>query len=381
MESTFFVYLLEVSVCMIAFYGLYHMLLKNDNFFQINRLYLLMSVGLSFIIPVIHVTIVQEFIAAPTAITGTTRIVEQVAPAIDIFTVLFILYGIGILFFTVKFLFNLLYISQLVRHAKIKDCQGFKIAFINSKLPVFSFMRTIFWSNNLSYNDQESEQIIKHEQVHINQRHSLDLMFLELANIVLWFNPIITLYKKNLKIIHEYIADHDLYQTQNYHFEYLDLLIKESKNQQRLTLTIAHPFFNNQLKKRLIMIKNINQRSNKFKLCWGLPLLGALMFCFSFETVTVAQIMPDTDSSLSMRMDTLPVDTMVIFDPVTKTETIKYVTRQPDTTPKEPTKAKFDLVEDPTTIDASKWYVDTIITFDPKTYKETVKYAKRKKQE
>ncbi len=327
MYASFFIYLLEVNVCLIVLFLFFHFALKNDNFFQTNRWYLIISLIFSFFIPALHVSVDPEsYSNTAMLILGLDEMIldtiEQeseavIAQSFDLSKILFVIYCCGALLFSLKMFSSLNYIYRIIKKAKIEKRVGYNIVNIDSKLPVFSFFSYIFWSNEMEYENHEVEQIIKHEQVHINQKHSFDLMFFELANIVLWFNPFVYFYKRNLKNIHEFIADQDLFEKQKYYHKYLDLLVRESKRQHQLKLPVVHTFYNNQLKKRLIMIKNNNRQSNKLKVYCCLPFIAALVLCFSFESNVMAQnseaqaspesgniyVVTDTENSFTLKAD------------------------------------------------------------------------------
>ena len=78
----------------------------------------------------------------------------------------------------------------------------------------------------MDYSEDEAQQVLLHELVHVQQRHALDILFFEFVNVMLWFNPYIYEYKKSLKDTHEFIADQHLFQKYNFQIPYVDLLIK-----------------------------------------------------------------------------------------------------------------------------------------------------------
>lgn len=118
------------------------------------------------------------------------------------------------------------------------------------------------------------------------------------------------------------------------------------------------------------MIKNNDRRSNKLRVCWSLPFLAALVFCFSIDTVVVAQ-RAISEESVAPKVR---VDTIITFNPETLEESVKYVTFHEDpvapVSPAPPV-APVAPIEPP-----MPGRIDTIITFDPKTLKESIRIIK-----
>ena len=83
------------------------------------------------------------------------------------------------------------------------------IYFINTEEPgtPFSFFKWLFWNNKIELNSEEGQQIFRHELFHIEQKHSWDIIFMEMISIVFWINPFFYLIKKEIKTIHEFFAD------------------------------------------------------------------------------------------------------------------------------------------------------------------------------
>jgi TonB family protein len=72
----------------------------------------------------------------------------------------------------------------------------------------FSFLKSIFIP---AYTvNEDLDAILKHERVHVRQRHSLDLIFFEILTIIMWFNPLLRLYKRSLREVHEFLADKEV---------------------------------------------------------------------------------------------------------------------------------------------------------------------------
>lgn len=308
MIISFFSYLLKVSICSIILYGFYHLVLRKQNFFQLNRVYLIASVFLSLLIPLFQITIHESELQGINTFIGFDDRIEKGVNEVFLDesiaaqqsflneeSFLFVLYLLGLGFFGIKLIVNLIKVLKLKSKGEIRRLQNHTLVETELDHPIFSFMNMIFWNKSLTYSEEEARQIILHEQVHVDQKHSLDILFLELTQILLWFNPFIYLFKSSLKNTHEYIADQQIYQKYNYQIRYVDLLMKEAKLQRSNSLPVVHTFFNNQLKKRLIMIKNSNKHSSKFRILACLPIITMLVFTFSIDANVLAQTSADAE--------------------------------------------------------------------------------------
>src|SRR6218665_144240 len=128
------------------------------------------------------------------------------------------------------------------------------IRFINTAEPgtPFSFFRWLFWNNRIELSSQKGEQIFRHEIFHIEQKHSLDAVFMEMVTIIFWINPFFHNMKKELKAIHEFLADR-FASNETEKWEYAEMLLMQALNTQH---SLVHPFFHNQIKRRIAMITN-----------------------------------------------------------------------------------------------------------------------------
>lgn len=306
----FLIYLLKVSACLAVFYGLYFFAFRQFTFHTLNRFYLLCTLCLSFIIPLISfettkVVKIEPAVAVETSpIASAPGYAPAYAPMYDSqakatiepvdetpdwrFYVIFIYIAVAVimmLFLCAK----LLKIYQLSRQAIKAD--NLRIVQGDGQLTNASFFNLIFLNTN-GLTDNEKAQIIAHECVHIKHLHSIDVLLVEICKIILWFNPIIYFYKKSLIEVHEFEADQNTIQ-QFDSKNYAHLLLKLGINH-NLDLTnqfSLHPLSTRiqfLFRKRTISIKRV------FYML-GLPLLALSIFAFAkrnekliYETATKA---------------------------------------------------------------------------------------------
>jgi hypothetical protein len=149
----------------------------------------------------------------------------------------------------------------------------YKLINLNDENTAFSFFNYLFIGSNVP----QAETIIAHELVHIRQKHSVDIIFLEIVKIINWFNPFIYLIQRSLKTIHEYIADEQTAAHGQDALAYSSFLLNNAYGIQGSS--IAHSFFNyNLLKKRIIMLnKNRSGKLARLKYLAALPLCAGML--------------------------------------------------------------------------------------------------------
>jgi len=289
-------YLIEVSICWLLFYGIYMLLLKKETFFNINRWYLLSTLGLGLVIPLFTVDFSSLFHQESTSSVvylaeGVSEFeyvisnsVEQ-AQAVDYswLTLVQTIYFIGILVTLTKFLYGFRQIYSLYRTGTITQKGKYKLVLTETPHLPFSFFHYLFWHKDTALEDTDSGKIITHELAHINQWHSIDIIILETLGILLWFSPPIYWYKKSLRAVHEFLADaYVLRDTKKK--QYGHLLIRQV--QSGMQISLANNFIHSQLKQRInMMTRNQSRRKELMRYLPALPLLLLMVLVFSNKNV------------------------------------------------------------------------------------------------
>ena len=286
-------YLLKASVVLGLFLGFYHLLLKRETLFRLNRIFLLSGLGTALVLPLI--TIKKEIII-PAGINQAeaSPIMAQQALAGNGFaweTLLTAAYGIGLFCCGIMLLWQLLKIFKLIRSQQGVRQQGFVyIATRNTTAP-FSFFRYIFY-NPEQHEEKELELILEHERAHAGQYHSVDILFGRLLTMVLWLNPLSWLYQKSIQQNLEYLADAEAIRKVSSIKQYQYTLLKVSGNQ--LTPSLVNTFYSSLIKKRIIMLhQNQSKTIHAFKHLLILPLLAVFLMAFNTEKVYVLEPSPD----------------------------------------------------------------------------------------
>lgn len=278
---SFIKYLLEANLYLVAFYALYYIIFRRETHYQLNRIYLLGSTVLAFIIPFIQVGILNPpasqlqdvvitTINSPIAGTPMKAVADSTWPLISY---LLLAYGIISFFLFIDLTFKIYRLIRLSQINKTIYHETYKLIEIPGENNAFSFFNCLFISPQL----KQSSTIINHELIHIRQKHSWDIIYLELLKVINWFNPVIWLMQGSMKEVHEFIADSQSVSGNSEGVDYTDFLINNAYGINQNTLT--NTFFNQSLLKKRIMMLHQKRSGNaaRLKYLFTLPLICGLL--------------------------------------------------------------------------------------------------------
>ncbi len=285
-------YCIEVTIAWTLFYGIYLIFLKRETFFNVNRWYLMHTAWIGALIPLsrfIPLPVMQEhsvMMEPVQVIHYTTYAVSEAMSAapeqgvINMRSILMSLYILGVVFFSLRFMYGLRNIYRLWKSGEKVKNEGFTLVLSDKYHLPFSFLNCVFLHRSFLENASIKE-ILDHEMIHVKSRHTIDVLFMEILSILFWWNPIIYLYKRELRQTHEYVAD--AYASQHtYKKNYGRILLGQSSSGIELALT--NQFFNSHLKKRITMLykkKSAHYKLSKYLLV--IPVLFFLCVLYSFQ--------------------------------------------------------------------------------------------------
>ncbi len=201
--------------------------------------------------------------------------------------VLWVIYFVGIMVVLLKMMYGLSKIFRYYRQGQKEDFNGYHIITTEAVHLPFSFFNSIYVSRHVPLQDQ-IHTILEHEEIHIRQWHTLDVLMAEMVHAFFWFNPVMIFYKRALRQAHEYLAD-DIICRKNSVSSYTELLL--SKSQSGLELALTNQFFHSQIKKRIqMMTTHKTNRSAAWKYTLVLPILVGLVFIFSCKESQITDI-------------------------------------------------------------------------------------------
>jgi hypothetical protein len=303
MADSIFFYLLESSVCLLLFIALYRLFFSGLTHFTWMRFYMIATVSLSLILPLIIIPVqwnsslnIQDLIGNPylfttgqpqTAVSNEHLLYSgwpgseiKLWPAV--FTVLMAVYFSGAAFKLWSVVRNLRIIKKCIScNPKVRE-ENYWIVNLQNEIPAFSFMSYIFINKDFrNLSDNELQRIRNHELVHIRQHHSFDILFIELASVIFWFNPLMRYIKITIQEIHEFIVDEKIAGEGKQKKEYAQLLLNLTSESGIFNLSAG--FAGPQIRRRIIMMnKQRSQPVKKAVFILMIPVIMCMVLSFSY---------------------------------------------------------------------------------------------------
>lgn len=285
------IHLLKFTASLAILWLFYKLFLENDNRHQFKRFYLLASIFFALIVPFITFT---EYIEATTQSVSLssnlefTTVIEQNVqpPEVDYLPIiLWSVYGIGVLFFGVKFIVNLFRVFNKIRTSEKYFNQSFIYVLIDNLNIPHSFFSYIFLNKDLYKSAQIPKEVLIHEQTHAQQKHSVDILIMELLQIVFWFHPLIYVMKHSIKLNHEFLADEAVIHQGIEASTYQQLLLAFSSNASKHLPTeigITSSINYSSIKKRFTVMKTQTSKTRIWiSTILLLPIIAILFYNFS----------------------------------------------------------------------------------------------------
>jgi bla regulator protein blaR1 len=278
----FFIYLLKVNIVLIVFCLLYYFLLRRLTFYTINRWFLLGSILIASIFPLINV----EKLFTHIKTDDGSHIILNYAPnwnqiklivansesSFTVWNLLYIIYWFGVVAMIISFLVQ---IFSLISIHLSASKNKYSIWTTTMDIQPLSFFRNIY-VNPLKHSSEELQTILQHERVHTLQWHTLDILIAEVNKIIYWFNPGVWVLKNAIRENLEFIADKKVLESgkdaKQYQYELLHVITGAHK-----ATAIATQFSLLHLKNRIKMMnKQKSRKWNKIKYFLLIPILCAV---------------------------------------------------------------------------------------------------------
>ncbi|WP_270088278.1 M56 family metallopeptidase [Sphingobacterium sp. SYP-B4668] len=286
-------YLIIANVSMIFFYSIYHVLMRKLTFFYWNRAYLLASLLLSILVPALQFVdfegswygkeVVPTIKMGITVIQGEEVVLRSQGLQVDLQQVYWISVGIAFLYLLIR----LFAVMRLLRQS--------------DRQMSFSFFHRVHIGKDVA----ASKIIRLHESIHVKQGHTYDILFAELTRVFNWFNPVLHCYIKELKFVHECIADELSARADKR--TYAEILVASALNVP--TYVLYHEFSNQSLlKKRIRMLfRHKSKNINRLKYLLIVPLISLVGFTALAYNDSVDSHIALVGSALDVDMPTRPI--------------------------------------------------------------------------
>lgn len=284
-------YLLKSGLLLAIFFAVYKVLLENESMFRFNRAYLLGSLIFSFIMPLHLFSFETAFETGINTIqldgieirTNRSPLNENLIMH-EIFSILIRVYVVVSIVLAFLFILNVISFLIKLKSKETRLINGVKVILIQESVLPHSFWNAIFVNKADFEMGKIPSELIIHEKAHLEQRHTLDILFVEILKIVFWINPIIPHYKKAIKLNHEFLADEAVNKKFNEVSNYQNLLLEFASNKK--TVALASNINYLITKKRLLMMtKEKSPLKIAFKIGTVVIVCTILLFVFSAKSV------------------------------------------------------------------------------------------------
>lgn len=300
-------YLLKLVLCSGILYITYYLFLENEKMHRYNRIYLLFSMALAFVVPLINIEWQEEktVFAEPIyvmndlweATDNTFEIDAAFANKKDAVSPLLLIYLAIACLLCIRFSLNIIRLWREIRRSETSPYKGTKLVLVENLALPFSFLNHVFVNKNEWQTGNIRTEILEHELAHVRQKHSWDVLFIEFLLVICWFNPFFYLYRKAIRTNHEFLADAavvQLYDTHTYQY----LLLNSTSNSTQLSITSSFNYLITK-KRILMMLKTTSPATAALRQVATIASMFVLFFLMSTDIVAQQTEKPLLNSNAS----------------------------------------------------------------------------------
>lgn len=280
------IYILEVIACSGVLAALYSLIIERKVDFLFTRLFLIFSVLLSAVIPMINIPVWEAALVPQlTEVTVgevSTEVVQSTETSFNFnfMALIWAVYGVGVALCMGSIVLQMVNILNIRRVGQMTTFDGVNIVRSQQNIASFSLFKTIYIGNNTA--DTDLPTIVAHERSHITHKHSVERVVMEIFKALLWWNPFVWIASRRLVEAHEFEADNDVIGSGCDANLYVATLLKHLFG---YSPEIANGLHNSLTKKRLKMIlKGNSGRYALLRKVAVIPVLGVLFALFSLTT-------------------------------------------------------------------------------------------------
>ena len=285
-------YILKSSACLLILLSFYKLFLEKESIHAFKRFYLLGALIVSAIIP--GITFISYAVLPETTSNSLILVTtsEGAATTNYLAIILWSLYGIGVVIFGLKFIINLNNIRAKIKYNHKLKQSGITNVLMRKKVTPHTFFSFIFLNKQRFETNEIPAEVLLHEKTHAIQKHSIDVLIIELIQVVFWFNPLVYLLKNAIKLNHEFLADQAVIRNSTASAHYQNLLLEFSSNS---APQLANSINYSSIKKRITVMKTETSKKRSFlRTALLLPLLALLLFGFSSREIAITETKNNT---------------------------------------------------------------------------------------
>jgi len=285
-------YLLKSAVWLTGFALVFLIVLRNERYFRLNRIYLLSGIVASIVFPFYtwHYAVVLPSVQVTFTTTSDFSAVATTVPVSTPIPFYWWLYLVGMIGIAIRLVWQTGMVVRKLRKTGYVKTGSVKLVCTSEYAASFSFFSFVFV--NPSTSDIETKEIVNHEREHIIQKHWFDLLLVELLCMLQWFNPFIWIYARLIRQNHEYLADEMALQHTSNPAIYQATLLNQMFGAP--VISLANSFNYSLNKKRFKMMKKkIDSPFRKLRMLLVLPLVAMVFYAFAKpEYITSAPAFP-----------------------------------------------------------------------------------------
>ena len=271
----------KMILCSAVMFAYYLLFLKDKTFHHYNRFYLLLSVIISLVLPLIKVSYftieTDKNLYLLLSQLNQNQLQTTTNYDITIYSVFYAIIGVVSIILLIRLIVGIIRIQSIKKQFPNETIDGIKFYQTNLNNAPFSFFRNLFWKKSIEINSPVGQQILKHEMVHIEQKHSWDKLLMQLTKSVFWFNPVFYFINKEINLIHEYLADKKAVKKSDTK-AFAQMLLESHFSGS--VLPITSPFLSSNLKKRFTMLTKNQTKYSYARKLFALPILFFMVFAY-----------------------------------------------------------------------------------------------------
>ena len=328
--SELLIYLFKVNVALLLFYLVYYLVLRRLTFYSLNRLFLVFAIAFSTVYPFIEVSALlsghQELNKKLIIVNPNWKgvnVLPEPSALFDLWQLLQVLFWGGVIFMAFRMGLQLLSLYRIHNLSYPDSYQHIFFRRVKEKINPFSFWRSIYLNPD-QHKEPELLSILRHEQVHVKNWHTLDVLVAELSTVFYWFNPGAWLIKQAIKQNLEFITDDQVLKTG------LDSKLYQYSLIQISNLAQGTPLANNfnflTIKNRIAMMNKMpSTKAHQLKFLLVIPLIAGLIFTFNGVAQDAAnkkEVLPTPPTSSP---SALPTSTPSFDDFMKRNPQIKFI--------------------------------------------------------
>ena len=306
--EAFMFYLGKMILCSGVMFAYYLLFLKDKTFHHYNRFYLLLTVIISLVLPLIKVSYFtietnQNFYLLLSQLNQNQ--LQNSTYDITIYSVFYTVIGVVSVALLIRLLAGIFRIQSIKNQFPNETIEGIRFYQTNLNNAPFSFFRNLFWKKSIEIDSPVGQQILKHEMVHIEQKHSWDKLLMQTVKSIFWFNPVFYFINKEINLIHEYLADNKAVKKSDTK-AFAQMLLESHFSGS--VLPVTSPFLSSNLKKRLTMLTKNKTKYSYARKLFALPILFFMVFTYMVNAKN--KEITETNKAIEIAVNELKNDTI-----------------------------------------------------------------------